>query len=143
MAVTEEVWDFFQRHLGYTDEEMQLFRDNPKNEEVLTKAPGLMNKTIVAEVVESHGCNSRHQVGDRFYFDGAGNLISKLCPKRMCIFALAAVPVGIFAMHELFYAGMDPNQARFTRLGCPDVGVRCGGWGRVVLELRMEDRHKE
>ena len=140
MKVADEVWDFFQQHLGYTDEEMELFRENPRNEDVLSKSPELMNKTIIAEVVESHGCNSQHKVGDKFYFDGAGNLISKLCPKRMCIFALASIPANIFSMHELFYAGLDPNQARFNRLGCPDVGVRCGGWGRVVMELRMEDR---
>jgi len=32
--------------------------------------------------VESHGCNSRHPVGDKFYFDGAGNLLSELSPKK-------------------------------------------------------------
>ena len=29
---------------------------------------------------------------------------------------------------------------RFNRVGCFDVGVRCGGWGRIVFEVRMEDR---
>jgi hypothetical protein len=23
---------------------------------------------------------------------------------------------------------------------CHDVGVRCGGWGHIVTEFRMEDR---
>jgi hypothetical protein len=26
------------------------------------------------------------------------------------------------------------------RAGCFDVGLLCGGWGRIVLELRVEDR---
>ena len=77
MNVEEETWKFIQQHLGYTDEEMRLFRDNPKNVDIISKAPALMNKTIVAEVVSSHGCNSQHKVGDKFYFDGAGNLITK------------------------------------------------------------------
>jgi hypothetical protein len=29
---------------------------------------------------------------------------------------------------------------RFRRFGCPDVGIQCGGWGHIVMEIRMEDR---
>ena len=143
MKVDESVWDFFQKHVGYTDEEMKEFRENPRNEDVLSKGRALMNKTIVVEVVKSHGCNSQHKEGDKFYFDGAGNLITKLCPKRVCIYALSSVTMGIFASNELFYAGVDPNEMRFKRFGCFDVGVRCGSWGNVVMEIRVEDRKRE
>jgi len=102
-----------------------------------------MNKTIIAEVVESHGCNSQHKVGDKFIFDGAGNLITKLCPKRICIYALSSIAPFVFTSNELFYAGVDPNEMRFKRTGCFDVGVRCGGWGHIVMELRIEDRKKD
>ncbi len=27
-------------------------------------------------------------------------------------------------------------------LGCFDVGVQCGGWGHIVVELSVEDRDK-
>jgi hypothetical protein len=60
---------------------------DPRNLDVLSKAPSLMDKTIILKVVESHGCNSNHKVGDKFYFD---------------------------------------------------VGLECGGWGRIVLELSVE-----
>ena len=86
--MNKETWKFVQNHLGYTDEEMKKFREDPRNEDVLSKAPALMNKTIIAEVVESHGCNSQHKVGDRFYFDGTGNLLTRLCPKKICYYAL-------------------------------------------------------
>ncbi len=142
MPVDENTWRFFQQHLGYSDEEMALFRANPRNEEVLAKSPELMQKTIVAEVVESHGCNSQHKVGDRFVFDGAGNLITSKCPRRMCIYALQVLPSAIFAANELSYAGVDPNSLRFRRAGCFDVGVKCGGWGRIIMEVRVEDRGK-
>jgi hypothetical protein len=46
----------------------------------------------------------------------------------------------VFAANEMLYAGVDPNEMRFRRAGCFDVGLQCGGWGRVVLELRVEDR---
>jgi uncharacterized repeat protein (TIGR04076 family) len=143
MGVDDNVCSLFQEHLGYTDEEMAMFRKDPKNEEILSKAPDLMNKTIVAVVVESHGCNSRHMVGDRFIFDGAGNLITKLNPHRICVHALSAFSPCVYVANELFYAGVDPNETRFKRVGCFDVGVRCGGWGHIVMELRVEDRRKD
>ena len=31
MKVNEDSWKFMQKHLGYTDEELELFRNNPKN----------------------------------------------------------------------------------------------------------------
>ena len=142
MKLDEKAWKNFQQHVGYNDEEMKRFRENPRNEDVLIKSAGLMNKTIVAKVVESKGCNSRHKVGDKFYFDGAGNLLTQLGPKRICIYALNAVAQLIFASNELFYAGIDPNEMRFRRAGCFDVGVQCGGWGHIVLELSVEDRDK-
>jgi uncharacterized repeat protein (TIGR04076 family) len=142
MPVNENTWRFFQQYLGYSDEEMALFRANPRNAEVLAKAPELNQKTIVAEVVEAHGCNSQHKVGDRFYFDGAGNLLTTKCPRRICIYALHMLAGAIFASNELLYAAVDPDSLRFRRVGCFDVGVRCGGWGRVVMEVRVEDRSK-
>jgi uncharacterized repeat protein (TIGR04076 family) len=133
-------WKVMKDHLGYTDEEMKLFRENPRNEDVLSKAPALLDKMIVLEVVESHGCNTQHRAGDKFFFDGAGNLLTKRCPGKICIYALNAATSMIFASNELFYAGVDPNEMRFKRAACFDVGVQCGGWGRIVLELSVQDR---
>jgi uncharacterized repeat protein (TIGR04076 family) len=140
MGVDQSTWDFFQKHIGYSDEEMKVFREDPRNRDIISKAPALMNKSIVIEVVESQGCNSRHQAGDKFFFDGAGNLITTLNPSRICIYALSSMASLIFSANELFYAGIDPNEMRFKRAGCFDVGLQCGGWGRVVMEISMEDR---
>jgi uncharacterized repeat protein (TIGR04076 family) len=131
-----------QTHLGYNDEEMERFRLDSRNAEVLAKASELMNKTIVAEVVESRNCNSQHRVGDRFIFDGAGNLLTEKNPKRICIYALAELPKFIFAINELIYAGADPHRIRFKRAGCFDVGVACGGWGHIIMEIKVEERQK-
>ncbi len=145
MGITDLVWKtmkwkVMKKHLGYSDAEMQLFHDNPRNEDVLSKIPSLMGKTIVVEVVDSRGCNSQHKVGEKFYFDGAGNLLTKLCPKKVCVHALNAASGLIFTSNELLYAGVDPNEMRFKRAGCFDVGVQCGGWGRVVLEISVVER---
>ena len=140
MAVNEETWKFMQQHLGYTDAELEKFRNNPKNVDIMSKAPGLMNKTIVAEVVASHGCASQHHVGDKLYFDGAGNLITKLNPKRICVLVLSVLSGPMVVVNEFFYAGVDPNEMRLNRVGCFDVGVHCVGWGHIAMEIKVEVR---
>lgn len=132
-------WALIKRHLGYSGEEMAVFRANPKNEDVLDKGRELLEKEIVIEVVASKGCNSQHKEGDKIFFDGAGNLLAEKSPQKICIFALNAVAPLIYAANELFYAGADPNKMRFKRASCIDVGVQCGGWGQISLEIRMDD----
>ena len=143
MKLDEKTWKGVQQHLGYNDEEMKQFRENPRNADVLSKTAVMLNKTIVAEIIESHGCDSGHKVGDKIYFDGRGiSLLTKLGPSRICIFALHSVALAMPALAELIYAGVDPNEMRFKRFGCVDVGIKCGGWGHIVMELRVEDRDK-
>lgn len=136
----ERIWKLAQRRLRYTDEEMTVFKEDPKNADLLAKSGDLMSKRIIIEVVDAHGCNSRHKVGQRFYFDGAGNLLTELCPKMVCVHILSAAATLIYAANELVYAGVDPNEMRFNRAGCIDVGLQCGGWGKVVVEIRVEER---
>ena len=57
------------------------------------------------------------------------NLLAALSPKRICIYALSVIMPQIFTATEFLYAGADPNEMRFKRAGCFDVGVACGGWG--------------
>jgi len=59
------------------------------------------------------------------------------CYPTVCIYTLNAAISMIFASNELLYAGVDPNEMRFKRAACFDVGVQCGGWGRIVLELKV------
>lgn len=142
MKVSEDIWKPLQRHLGYSDEEMKVFKKGPRNVDVLSKTSALLSKTFIAEVVEAHGCDSQHKVGDKFYIGGHGNLLTKLCPKKACLFALIPVATLIYTANELIYAGVDPNEMRFKRVGCSDVGLKCGGWGHIVMELRAEERKK-
>jgi len=140
MTVDERMWKVIKKHLKYNDEELKTFRKNIRNEDILSKNPEIKDKTIILEVVESHGCNSRHLVGDKFYFDSVGNLLTDLCPKKVCGYSLNAAMMMVFTANEMLYAGVDPNQIRFKRAGCFDVGLECGGWGRIVLELKVEDQ---
>ena len=140
MPIDERMWKIMQKRLGYSDAELAEFRKDPRNEDVLAKSADLLNKYIILEAVEAHGCNSRHKVGEKIYFDGAGNLLAELSPKKICVYTLNSAMLLIYAANEMLYAGVDPNEMRFRRTGCIDVGLPCGGWGRVVWELRVEDR---
>ncbi|MFX1340919.1 MAG: TIGR04076 family protein [Promethearchaeota archaeon] len=143
MEISDMMIENIKRNFGYNEQEIQIWLENPRNKDVLSKSMGLLSKTIVIEVVKSHGCNSQHKEGDKFYFDGAGNLLTKISPKKICIHALSAVEPLIFAANELYYAGADPNEMRFNRVDCmADVGLNCGGWGKVVMEIKVVDRKK-
>lgn len=133
-------WKFMKKRLGYSEDEINKFRENPKNKDILSKAPQLSKKMIIAEVIDSHGCNSQHKIGTKFYFDGSGNLLTDRSPAKICIYALNAITPQIFTAIELFFAGVDPNEMQFNRAACFDVGLECGGWGRIVLEIKVVDR---
>jgi uncharacterized repeat protein (TIGR04076 family) len=140
MSVDERMWKIIKRRFRYTDDELNTFKENPRNADVLTKHAELNKKTFVLEVVEAHGCNSLHKVGEQYFFDGAGNLLIERCSKNICVHVLSAAATLIFTAQELMYAGVDPNEMRFNRAPCLDVGLECGGWGRVVVELQAEDK---
>ena len=131
-----------KERLDYSNEDLEIFLKNPNNLEILSKSIPLLSKTIIIEVIESHGCNTQHKVGDKFFFDGTGNLLTKLSPKKICIYALSVLDVLIHSALELIYAGADPNEMRFKRASCFDIGLRCGGWGNIVMELKVIDRNK-
>jgi hypothetical protein len=133
--IDERIWKIMQKRLGYSDEEQEHFRNNPRNEQVLLKATELANTQFIIEVIESHGCNSRHKKGEKYYLDGYGNLLKEKIPDKLCIFMIGQIQGLVFGAQELIYAGIDPNEMRFNAVGCADVGNKCGGWGKVTMKL--------
>ncbi|MBN1800399.1 MAG: hypothetical protein JW891_02780 [Candidatus Lokiarchaeota archaeon] len=127
--------ELIQNHLRYDENEVKKFLKNPRNQEMLAKIPEIQDSTFVFEVIESRGCNSGHKVGDKLYFNFEGNLLTKLCPNKICIYALNPIPMIIRAASELMYAGVDPNEMKFKSVSCPDVGLKCDGWGQIVLKF--------
>jgi hypothetical protein len=140
MAIDERLWGIMGKRLGYSEAELEEFRSDPRNTLVLERAAALGKARIVLEVVESRGCNSRLGVGTRIVFDGAGNLLTEESPKKICAYALPNALLMVCAANELIYQGLDPNDVSFKRTQCFDVGLGCGGWGRIVLEMHVEDK---
>ena len=133
-----ELWKRFQKHMGYTDEEMEIFKSDPEKVKMVTETPGFVKSRIVAEVIESQGCHAQHKVGDKFVMNGNGCLISEECPKIMCMFALGPVSRVLPVIYERLITKSDPECKRSDIVQCTDIGLDKGGWGKVLMKVYLE-----
>jgi hypothetical protein len=140
VAWTEARWSAFGRSMGYSGEELREFRSHPNNEYVAQNAWRLDEWVIEAEVVESHGCAAGHRMGDKLYFSPQGVLEARRGPERICLSGLAGLAGAVAVMQERIVVGLPPDAMLFHRVGCIDVGVRCGGWGHVAFNLAAVPR---
>ncbi len=134
----------FGDRVGYNAEDLDQFRDDdPRLRHLERLAQAAARYTIEAKVVEAKHCNSGYRPGDRFVLDVDGNLISKLCPKRICVYALAQLVIPVALINERLSEGLDPNQFHFMRyVRCPDMGVDCAGYGQIMMEVRVVPRER-
>jgi len=129
-----------QKRLGLEDKEFQTIKDNPRFQRLFDNLLTGSRYRLVAEIVESTGCHSGHVKGQKFFFDSAGNLLTREAPERVCAFLMPNLTVLINVFFENLLNGRDPNEVMFNRTGCYDVGPACGGWGHVIVEMRAEPR---
>ena len=134
----EEIWKRFQKHMGYTDQEMEIFRSDPEKVKMVTQTPEFVKCKVIAEVIESHGCHAGHKVGDRLVMTAGGQLIAEESPKRMCMFALGPVSNTLPVIHERLVTKSDPNFERSQIVQCMDVGLDKGGWGKILMKVYLE-----
>jgi len=135
---TERLTKILQKRLGLNDEEFADIKKNAKFQRLFGNVAEAGKYRLVAEVVQSKGCNSGHVEGQKLIFDYAGNLLTREAPTRVCAFLMPHLTVLINAFFENLMNGRDPNEVMFNRTGCFDVGPACGGWGHVVVEMRAE-----
>ncbi len=129
-------WAAFAQSMGYSDEDLKLFRSQPNNEYVVRNAARLDPWLIVAEVIEAHGCAAGHKVGEKIVFSAAqGTLLTAQSPARICASVLGTLATGVAVFQERIVSGLEPDANLYRRLGCVDAGLQCGGWGRVSFKL--------
>lgn len=138
MTVNENILEMMKQSMGYSDEEWERWKAEPRNMSMAERMPEFMKYRVVVEVVESKGCAIQHKPGDKFYFNASGALLCKKGIPNICAGALA--PVLPFAMGVLdkIGAGIDPTKFCFNRFRCVDVGLDKGGWGEILMEARVE-----
>ena len=134
----------FARRVGYTPEELEQFGPgDPRLRQIegLSQAAG--KYSIEAKIVSAKNCNSGYQEGDAFILDVDGNFITKLCPTRLCVYAMSQLMVPVALINERLSEGLDPNQFHFMhQVRCPDVGVECAGYGEIMMQVRVVPRVK-
>lgn len=137
-----EILKKFGDRVGYTESDLEQFQDNdPRCRHMEKMAAAFPLYTIEAEVVESKHCNSDHKVGDKFVIDADGNFITKLCPKKMCVYVVSQLAVPVALINERLSEGLDPDEFHFMhQVRCLDVGVDCEGYGGIRLKVRVVPR---
>lgn len=138
----ERRWKRFQEALGYTDEEIAIYRSDPNKVKAMERAPKFATHNIVAECVVSHNCNAGHKVGDKIVMDGTGVLLRDQCPERMCHSVIQVIVPSIYAIWERFGEDLSDVSILLDRVHCPDVGIERGGWGETVWRVYAEPKKK-
>ncbi|MFC1942858.1 hypothetical protein ACFLWU_06570 [Chloroflexota bacterium] len=137
MAETDEKsesrWRRFQEHLCYTDEELEIYRSNPKHVQAMEQGRMFAKNKVVIEVIEAHNCGAGYKAGDKFVIDGGGSLVIDECPPNLCIAAIAALKPLVSRMWQAFYNGS--SEVFQDTVRCPDTGVRNAGVGEIVMRI--------
>jgi uncharacterized repeat protein (TIGR04076 family) len=144
MAKDKVIGKYGER-VGYTGPEIEMFHEGGHRvRHVLRLSRATAKYSIKAEVVKSKNCNSGHTVGQTLILDVDGNLISKLCPKKTCIYLISQLTIPVALINERLSEGLEPDHFHFMRyVRCPDTGVDCYGYGEVMLKVQVVPRVKK
>jgi len=140
----KDVIEKYGQRVGYTDSEIETFHEGGhriRHVKRLSEVSSLYS--IETEVVEARHCNSGHDKGQKFILDIDGNFITKLCPKKMCVYLISQLTIPVALINERLSEAHDPNDFHFMRyVRCLDVGVECLGYGEVLLKVQVIPRAK-
>jgi len=143
MGGKEFDWEKFQRHNQYTDEELKIFKADPRRANAAPKlfSREVAKKCLIIEVVESHGCTAGLKPGDRLFFKALGILDSKRSDP-WCAHALGSIPAIANMVQDRYVSGLDPNGMVFNHIPCMDVGPK-SGWGQVIMKAYVVDEEDQ
>jgi hypothetical protein len=133
-------WTAFQKTLGYTDEELTIFKADPRRynsaQRLFTRE--IADYNLIIEVVESKGCSCRLKPGDRLVFRCLSQLDLSSSAPNWCAHAFG--PINLFASmaQDRFVSGLPIDDMTYNHFSCGDTGVRFGGWGQVIMKAYVE-----
>ncbi len=138
--IDPNIWPIIKERFGFTDEELDLFKSLPTNHKMLTDKAmtRIVTTNVVFEVVESRACNTDHEVGEKIYFNLERGMLAHKGPKYICPFLMPVMTRTTHIVQDRIWEGLDdPLQSVVSRGGCDDIGVECGGVGKVILEVKV------
>lgn len=142
--MTERIIRHFGHRLQYSESEMEKFHQGGHRiRHVKRMSEAAPRYSIAAEIVRSRHCNSKHTEGQKIILDVDGNLISKHCPGKMCVYLVSQLTIPVALINERLSEGHNPNDFHFMRyVRCPDAGIDCMGYGEVLLKVQAVPRVK-
>ncbi len=140
--MTEDIIKRYGKRVGYTEQEIEHFHEGGHRIRQVKRLSQAASKySILAEVVHCRNCNSGHTVGQTITLDVDGNFITKLCPKKMCVYLISQLSIPVALINERLSEELEPNDFHFMRyVRCPDTGVECHGYGEVMLKVEVIPR---
>ena len=140
--MVEEIIKKYGQRVGYSESEIEKFQEGGhriRHVKRLAKTAPLFS--IEAEVMNTRHCNSGHEKGQKFVMDVDGNFVTKLCPKKMCVYLISQLTIPVALINERLSEGHDPNAFHFMKyVRCLDAGVECLGYGEVTLKVQVVPR---
>ena len=137
--VPEEMWQGVKAMMGFSDEELEIFKNQPRTKKIIGRLEGLQQASVIFEVKKSHGCIAGHKQGDHYVFPNGGSMDLKCSSPSLCPFLMPPMARIMWILQERVWEGLDPLPLYATGQ-CDDVGLDCNGWGRVVIEARILDQ---
>ena len=95
-----QIAEIIRKRLNLEDHDWATIEKNPKFQKLFQNALEASRYRLVAEVIESKGCHSKHTVGQKLIFDNSGNLLTNENPDRVCSFLMPNLTVLINAFFE-------------------------------------------
>lgn len=88
-------------HVGYSSTQLEIFKKGGHRiRQINCLFEAAKRYSIEAAVVDARHCNSGHRVGQKIILDIDGNFISKLCPKRMCVYLISQLTIPVALINE-------------------------------------------
>ena len=132
-------WEQMKEHYHFTDEQLEEWKNHPKKGQYIKTmcSPAIQNRTLIIEVVDSHGCGNDMKVGDRLYFLGGGQLDTARSD-NWCGHALGSCMPFSNICHNLIMQDLPIDAMYYNVFPCGDTGWKLG-WGKVVMKAYVVD----
>lgn len=136
--LNEPIKDVLRNALGYSDEQLRIIEENPKQFEMAEILPVLVSKKMVATCIEAENCGL-HKIGDKLVFNASGYMIKDETSERPCLWAISNLLPLSYILYDRVASGLDPSGMHFEYISCPDTGCKYGGFGTAMFKISIED----
>ena len=140
MCSNKELVELAQAVFNYNEADMATITSNPKYMQVIDKMPQVATTEFIFEVQAAHGCACQHQQGQIIKISADGSIMCQESPPKLCVYLLNAMMPIVYGAQEFIFQGLDPNELKFTNVGCFDNGVKCGGFGHVSVQFSARQK---